>query len=59
MLTVEQVAKIMQLNPATVRRQLAAGTLRGIKRGQWRIPESALTESTPPAREVDSQEASK
>lgn len=47
LLTVEQVAERLQLRPITIREQLKRGRLRGIKRGhQWRIPESALTEST-------------
>lgn len=46
-LTVEQTALRLQLSPLTVRRQLARGALRGVKRGRvWRVPESALNEST-------------
>jgi excisionase family DNA binding protein len=48
LLTIEQAAERLQLNPATVRRQCQRGALRGIKRGrQWRVPESALMESAP------------
>lgn len=48
LLTVDQTAKRLQLHPVSVRRQLQSGRLRGIKRGKlWRIPESALTETTP------------
>ena len=46
LLTVEQVAEQLQLNPETIRRQLKTGVLRGVKRGrQWRVPESALLET--------------
>ena len=45
-LTPEQVAERLQLHPETVRRQLKAGKLRGVRRGRmWRIPETALNES--------------
>lgn len=48
LLTVEQVADRLQLHPDSVRRQLKRGTMRGIKRGtRWRVPESAVEESTP------------
>ncbi len=47
MLTVEQAAERMQLHPDTIRRQLNSGALRGVKRGRWRIPESALLEPAP------------
>ena len=51
LLTVEQAAQRLQLAPFTVREQLKRGQLRGLKRGRvWRIPESALTESSPPAQ---------
>ena len=48
LLTVEQAAERLQLAPFTVRKQLREGRLRGIKRGakSWRIPESALLESS-------------
>ena len=50
LLTVEQAAERLQVAQSTVRRLLASGDLRGIKRGRlWRIPESALTESAPVA----------
>ncbi len=46
LLTVEQTAERLQLHPDTIRRQLTRGFLRGVKRGrQWRIPESALSET--------------
>ncbi len=50
LLTIEQAAERLQLNPATVRRQCQRGALRAVKRGRvWRVPESALMESaTPP-----------
>jgi excisionase family DNA binding protein len=45
LLTVEQAAQRLQLSQPTVRRLLASGELRGMKRGKlWRIPESALFE---------------
>ncbi len=48
LLTVEQAADRLQLSPLTVRRQLARGALRGIKRGRvWRVPETALLETSP------------
>lgn len=48
LLTVEQVASRLNLHPVTVREHLSRGILRGIKRGrQWRVPESALSESRP------------
>ncbi len=48
LLTVEQAAERLQLHPESVRRQLKRGQLRGIKRGtRWRVPESAIEESTP------------
>lgn len=50
LLTVEQAAQRLQLAPFTVREQLKRGQLRGMKRGKvWRIPESALMETTPSA----------
>ena len=48
LLTVDQTAKRLQLRPETIRRQLNAGQLRGVKRGRvWRVPETALTEKAP------------
>jgi len=45
-LTPEQVAARLQLHPETIRRQLKAGRLRGVRRGRvWRVPESALEET--------------
>jgi excisionase family DNA binding protein len=50
LLTVEQAATRLQVAQSTVRRLLASGELRGIKRGKlWRVPENALTESAAPA----------
>ena len=47
-LSVEQTARRLQLHPFTIRRQLQSGRLRGVKRGRvWRVPESALFESSP------------
>lgn len=49
-LSVEQTARRLQLHPFTIRRQLQSGRLRGVKRGRvWRVPESALFESSPTA----------
>lgn len=51
LLTVEQTAQRLQIAQSTVRRLLANGELRGIKRGKlWRIPESALLEKAPPEK---------
>lgn len=48
LLTVEQAAQRLQIHPTSVRRQLQRGHLRGVKRGNlWRVPESALLESSP------------
>ena len=49
LLTIDQVAERLQIHPASVRRQLRGGLLRGLKRGKlWRVPESALYEPIPP-----------
>ncbi len=49
LLTVEQAAERLQLTPYTIRVQLRARRLRGIKRGRaWRVPESALQEAERP-----------
>jgi excisionase family DNA binding protein len=49
LLTVEQAAARLQMHPDSVRRQLKRGQLRGVKRGtRWRVPESAVEESTTP-----------
>ncbi len=46
LLTVEQAATRLQVDPETIRRRLRRGSLRGVKSGQrlWRVPESALIE---------------
>lgn len=55
LLTVEQAAQRLQVAQSTIRRLLASGELRGIKRGKlWRVPENALTESTPKASQWES-----
>jgi excisionase family DNA binding protein len=55
LLTVEQAATRLKLHPLTVRVHLRNGLLRGVKRGrQWRVPESALTETTPKASQWES-----
>ena len=41
--TIEEVAKVLQVNQRTVNRLLERGELRGVKVGRlWRIPEAAL-----------------
>lgn len=56
-LTVEQTAERLQLSPLTVQRQLKRGALRGVKRGRvWRVPESALGESSPPSVSTPTQQ---
>lgn len=41
--TVEQVAKILQMHPETIRRNLKAGTIKGFKiNQQWRISEDEI-----------------
>jgi excisionase family DNA binding protein len=57
LLTVQQAADRLQLTPWTIREQLKAGKLRGVKVGsQWRIiSESLITE----AQAVRAQEAIK
>lgn len=43
--TVEEVAEQLKVQPATIRRWLRTGVLRGIKISRtWRIPEDALKE---------------
>lgn len=45
--TVDEAAAALKIHPQTVRALLRSGELRGIKRGRaWRIPESALTETS-------------
>jgi excisionase family DNA binding protein len=59
LLTIEQAAERLQLNPATVRRQCQRGALRAVKRGRvWRVPESALTETAPPPAKADNENVS-
>lgn len=56
LLTVEQAAQRLQVAQSTVRRFLANGELRGLKRGKlWRIPESALTETRDDATTAKTQ----
>lgn len=48
-LTVEDVARKLQLTPGTVRRLLRLGKLRGVKTsegkgGDWRVSEASLAE---------------
>ena len=58
-LSVEQTARRLQLHPFTIRRQLQSGRLRGVKRGRvWRVPESALFESSPSALPLQSARSS-
>ncbi len=55
LLSVDEAVRELKLNRETVRRQLRQGQLRGIKRGRvWRIPESALLESTVAPLSADS-----
>ena len=52
-LTTEQAADRLQLHPETIRRQIQSGRLRAIRRGRvYRIPESAIEESSPPRTEA-------
>lgn len=47
-LTVAQTAERLQLHPITVRRQIARGEIRAIRKGRAvRVPESALRENSP------------
>lgn len=53
LLTVEQAAEVLSLNPQTVRRWLRTSKMRGLRTGQgkgsvWRVPESAITEALTP-----------
>lgn len=53
-LTVGTVARLTGYHPATIRRALAAGSLRGYragKRGMYRIPAEAVDEWIQPAHE--------
>lgn len=48
LLTVNEAAAALKLNPQTVREWLRSGKLRGLRtteNGRWRVPESALVES--------------
>jgi excisionase family DNA binding protein len=48
LLTVEQAATRLQVDPETIRVRLRRGSLRGLKAGKlWRVPESALMEGSP------------
>ena len=46
MFTVDEVAKILKLNPETIRRMLRRGEVKGKQfpppRGPWRIPQSEV-----------------
>lgn len=58
-LTVEQTADRLQMHPVSVRRLLARGELRGVKRGRvWRIPESALGETPVQKTEIEQKKGS-
>ncbi len=47
LLTVEQAATRLQVQPETIRTRLRRGNLRGVKAGKlWRVPETALLEDT-------------
>lgn len=49
LLTVEQAARRLQVQPETIRTRLRRGQLRGVKSGKlWRVPETALLENTAP-----------
>ena len=53
LLTVNEAAAALSLNPQTVREWLREGKLRGLRtteNGRWRVPESALVESLTPAK---------
>lgn len=38
MVTVQQLADALELDPETIRRRIKAGTIEAIKLGRWRIP---------------------
>lgn len=42
--SVTQVAKLFQVSPETVRTWIKNGSLRAIKMGHWRVPQSAIKE---------------
>ena len=53
LLTVDEAAAVLSLNPQTVRRWLRTAKMRGLRTGEgkgavWRVPESALTEALTP-----------
>jgi excisionase family DNA binding protein len=53
LLTVQEAATALSLNPQTIRRWLREGRLRGLRTGNtqgavWRVPESALVECMKP-----------
>jgi excisionase family DNA binding protein len=48
--TVQDAAKALRVNPATIRHWLKTGRLKGVKMGRrWRIRESDLEVFLPPA----------
>ena len=56
LLTVAEVAKILRLNPVTVRRLLSTGQLVGMKiGGSWRIPRSELELQEAPSHDEANQ----
>ncbi len=58
LLTVEQAATRLQVDPETIRVRLRRGSLRGLKAGKlWRVPESALLETQAKAERDEWQEA--
>lgn len=55
LLTVNETAAALSLNPQTVREWLRSGKLRGLRTGtaktgrnEWRVPESAIPEALTP-----------
>jgi excisionase family DNA binding protein len=51
LLTVNEAAAALSLNPQTVREWLRTGKLRGLRttvNGRWRVPETAIPEALTP-----------